>query len=99
MELLSTIPQLDILNKESKFAGHVALRVTGITGLTSQNLQSILYERERVYCDYAARYDLLRFGVGSLFTSHIDVHTLFEKIKHVVDEFTQINSNTLNAKL
>jgi kynureninase len=72
MELLSTMPQIDILNTQSKYSGHVAIRVKSAT-LTTQGIWQQLYDRH-IYCDYAPRYDLIRFGMGSLYTSFADVH-------------------------
>ncbi len=88
MQLLSTLPSqskhMEIFNITSKYAGHVAIRLVNLpSGLNTQKFQALLNEREKIYCDYAARYDLIRFGFGSLFTNHIDVHELFLKIQRV----------------
>ena len=84
MELLSTLSHIEILNKASKYSGHVAIRMR--PQKATQALWQALYEQEQVYCDYAPRYDLIRFGMGSLYTSFPEVHKLFEIIKRVSSE-------------
>ena len=83
MSLLSTLPNVEILNSKSKYTGHVVIRIKGHAVSTLQ-LQTALMEKEYVFCDYAARYDLIRFGVGAIYTSHLEIHALFEKIKKIL---------------
>jgi selenocysteine lyase/cysteine desulfurase len=88
MEVLTTLPQIELLNEKSRYAGHVAIRILPQKKgcLTTAEFRHELFTNQKVYCDYAMRYDLVRFGVGSLFTSHEDIYKLYRAIRRVLDE-------------